>query len=149
MRALPGLVHVDLPQFFDGHAKVVGNFAHVALGDEHTLRPAEATERSVGDCVCFCDAAADEDVWNLIDAVDVREGTLDDGAAEVLGVPAVAVDVGVEGLEFAVFVDGHFPSREEGVALARGDDIFVSVEHAADGSLGLFGGHGGDAGELE
>jgi len=47
----------------------------------------------------------------------------------------IAVDIGIEGLNLAILIDSDLPGSKEWVTLPGGDDVFVSVEHAADRTL--------------
>lgn len=93
MRRLIGFVEVDFPELFNGHTEVICDFRHVALGDEHSLRAAEASERGIGDRISLRETAADMHIGKLIASVDMRECTIDDRTAEVLAPPCVGKDV--------------------------------------------------------
>ena len=49
----------------------------------------------------------------------------------------IRVHICIESLDLAVLVDCDLPPGEEGVALTRGDDVFVTVEHTAHWTLGF------------
>ena len=149
VRRLICLVHVDLAELFDRHAELVGDFFHVRLGDEHTLRPTEASEGSVRYCVGLADASTHVDIRDSVSVVDVAQGSVHHGGTQILRPTTVVENVTVKCLQFAVLVDCHLPSCEERMTLSRGQDVVVSVEHATHRSLHLLRRNSADSSKLD
>ena len=47
VRGFVGFVEIDFSQALNGHVEMVGDFSHIAFGDEHSLRPAEASKGGI------------------------------------------------------------------------------------------------------
>lgn len=143
-----GFVHVDFSEALGRNVEMISDFFNVGFGEEETLWATEASESGVGDSVGFGKSTSDVDVGDHVDAVGVRECSVDHGGTEILGPTGIGEDISIEGLELAIIVDTDFPSVHESVALSRSRDIFITVEHASHRSSRLLCGSGNDAGKL-
>ena len=86
-----------------------------------------------------------KDIGNVVAAVRVRHGTFNNSRAQVKRPAGIVVDVKVQSLKLAVLVDTNLVFAKERVALAHGDHVFLSCQHASHRATGLLGrqGNGG------
>lgn len=83
-----------------------------------------------------------------IASVNVRQRSVNNRATQILTPSSVAEDICIESLELSVTVDSYLPSSQERVPLASCNDVLVTVQHAAHGSLGLLCSNGANRRKL-
>src|SRR5690242_8127763 len=141
-------VHVDFTQLLSRDIEVIGNLFHEGLADEHTLRTAETTECRVRDGVGLRHSTANMNVGDRVDTIDMGESTLNDCTRQILTPATVIEDIRVKRLQLAILVHRDLPPSEEGMALSRCQNVFVSVEHTTNRSADLVGCNSHDTSEL-
>jgi hypothetical protein len=128
---------------------MIGNLRDVAFGEKQTLWSTKATEGCVRYGVGLADPTAHINVGDLIDTVDMRQASLDNGTRQILGMATVGEYVGVESKDLSFLGNTDLPLAEERVALAGCQDILITVEHASNGSVKLLRGSSTDSSQLD
>lgn len=71
-RSLTDFVQVPHSKVINIHVQRLCDLEHDSLGDVHSLRTTEASERCVADRICLANVSTDPSVRNVIAVVDVR-----------------------------------------------------------------------------
>mmetsp|Transcript_3838 Transcript_3838/g.10875 ORF Transcript_3838/g.10875 Transcript_3838/m.10875 type:complete len:335 (-) Transcript_3838:1309-2313(-) len=136
------LVEVELADLLRGLADRLGHAVNDLLDDHHPLRAAEATEGGVAGLVGLAQVAHHARIGDFVAVIDVQEGAVHDGAAQVQCVASIVVQVGVQRHQLALVREANLVGCQEGVTLAHALHVLVAVIDEAHRPSGVVGGDG-------
>src|SRR5579862_582964 len=130
-----GAVEIEFADFERIFVKLARHAIDDCFDDRHALRTAETAEGGIRWQIGLAYLADDAEIWNEIRVIGMEHCAFHDGVRKIGRTAAIAEQVDVYGKEPAVAIERRFVFREEAVAFAGDDHVFIAVEADLDRPL--------------